>query len=154
MVEAQTQIEISDAEWEVMRVAWTLGHVTSNQMATIMASKMGWKLATVKTLLGRLIKKGALRSERHGRAFTYYPTVAEQASMDEAVTALFNHLCEMRRGQAISNLLDQVELSQADIATLQQQLAQKAKTAPTEVDCNCLPADCEAGTCAVTEQAD
>ncbi|KLD59655.1 uracil phosphoribosyltransferase, partial [Lactiplantibacillus plantarum] len=31
--------------------------------------------ATVKTLLGRLVKKGALRAEKNGRAFNYYPMV-------------------------------------------------------------------------------
>lgn len=142
-MEAQTKIEISDAEWEVMRVTWTLGNVTSSQMAEIMAEKMGWKTATVKTLLGRLIKKGALRAEKHGRAFTYYPTVEEQPSMDEAVTTLFGHLCQMRVGKTLVDLVDKVELSQADIAELQTLLAAKAKTAPAMVDCDCVPGtDC------------
>lgn len=138
-VEAQTQLEISDAEWEVMRVTWTLGRVTSSQMAEIMAEKMGWKTATVKTLLGRLIKKGALRAEKNGRAFTYYPTVDEQPSMDEAVETLFGHLCQMRVGQTLTDLVGQLTLSQADIDQLQTVLAEKAKTAPAEVDCDCVP---------------
>jgi len=140
-VEAQTKIEISDAEWEVMRVTWTLGNVTSSQMAEIMAEKMGWKTATVKTLLGRLIKKGALRAEKHGRAFTYYPTVDEQPSMDEAVTTLFGHLCQMRVGQTLADLVGQLNLSQNDIANLQAVLAKKATTAPATVDCDCLPGE-------------
>ncbi|VDG21334.1 CopY/TcrY family copper transport repressor [Lactiplantibacillus mudanjiangensis] len=140
-MEAQTKIEISDAEWEVMRVTWTLGHVTSSQMAEIMAEKMGWKTATVKTLLGRLIKKGALRAEKHGRAFTYYPTVDEQPSMDEAVTTLFGHLCQMRVGQTLTDLVTQLTLSQTDIENLQATLAQKQATAPVTVDCDCLPGD-------------
>ncbi|AVK63936.1 CopY/TcrY family copper transport repressor [Lactobacillus sp. CBA3606] len=140
-MEAQTKIEISDAEWEVMRVAWTLGHVTSSQMAEIMAEKMGWKPATVKTLLGRLIKKGALRAEKNGRAFTYYPTVAEQPSMDEAVETLFGHLCQMRVGQTLTDLVGKLTLSQADITKLQAELARKAATAPVTVDCDCLPGD-------------
>lgn len=140
-MEAQTQIEISDAEWEVMRVTWTLGQVTSSQMAEIMAEKMGWKTATVKTLLGRLIKKGALRAEKHGRAFTYYPTVDEQPSMDEAVTTLFGHLCQMRVGQTLTDLVDQLTLSQADIERLQATLTKKAVTAPEMVDCDCLPGE-------------
>ncbi|MFC6165130.1 CopY/TcrY family copper transport repressor [Lactiplantibacillus dongliensis] len=140
-MEAQTKIEISDAEWEVMRVTWTLGNVTSSQMAEIMAEKMGWKTATVKTLLGRLIKKGALRAEKHGRAFTYYPTVDEQPSMDEAVTTLFGHLCQMRVGQTLADLVGQLNLSQNDIANLQTVLAKKATTAPATVDCDCLPGE-------------
>ena len=140
-MEAQTKIEISDAEWEVMRVTWTLGNVTSSQMAEIMAEKMGWKTATVKTLLGRLIKKGALRAEKNGRAFTYYPTVDEQPSMDEAVGTLFGHLCEMRVGQTLADVVQNLDLSQSDIANLQAVLAQKAKTAPATVDCNCVPGE-------------
>ncbi|MFC6181775.1 CopY/TcrY family copper transport repressor [Lactiplantibacillus daowaiensis] len=140
-MEAQTKIEISDAEWEVMRVTWTLGSVTSSQMAEIMAEKMGWKTATVKTLLGRLIKKGALRAEKHGRAFTYYPTVSEQPSMDEAVETLFGHLCQMRVGQTLTDLVGKLTLSQQDVANLQAALAQKAETAPEMVDCDCLPGD-------------
>jgi len=138
-LEAQTKIEISDAEWEVMRVTWTLGNVTSSQMAEIMAAKMGWKTATVKTLLGRLIKKGALRAEKHGRAFTYYPTVDEQPSMDKAVKTLFGHLCQMRVGQTLTDLVGQLTLSQTDIKTLQATLAKKAETAPATVDCDCIP---------------
>lgn len=138
-METQAQLEISDAEWEVMRVTWTLGSVTSSQMAEIMAEKMGWKTATVKTLLGRLIKKGALRAEKNGRAFTYYPTVDEQPSMDEAVTTLFGHLCQMRVGQTLTDLIGKLELSQDDISKLQTVLAGKVKTAPEEVDCDCLP---------------
>jgi len=138
-VEAQTKIEISDAEWEVMRVAWTLNQVTSSQVAEIMVEKMGWKTATVKTLLGRLVKKGALRVEKNGRAFTYYPAVEEQPSMDEAVGTLFGHLCQMRVGQTLTDLVEQLDLSQADIADLQAALVKKAQVAPATIDCNCVP---------------
>lgn len=138
-MEAQTKMEISDAEWEVMRVTWTLGHVTSSQMAAVMAEKMGWKTATVKTLLGRLIKKGALRAEKSGRAFIYYPTVAEQPSMDEAVATLFDHLCQMRVGQTLTDVVKNLTLSQSDITALQDLLREKAKTAPAMVDCDCVP---------------
>nr|CCC17343.1 penicillinase repressor [Lactiplantibacillus pentosus IG1] len=138
-LEAQTKIEISDAEWEVMRVAWTLGNVTSSQVAEVMADKMGWKTATVKTLLGRLVKKGALRAEKSGRAFTYYPMVEEQPSMDEAVKTLFGHLCQMRVGQTLTDLISETELSQTDIAALQKVLAEKAEHAPEMVECDCVP---------------
>ena len=49
------QIEISNAEWEVMRVIWTLGQATSRQLIEIMEVKQNWKPATTKTLLGRLV---------------------------------------------------------------------------------------------------
>ena len=57
------KVEISQSEWEVMRIIWTLGPLTSSTLATILAEKMGWKVATTKTFLGRLVKKGALTTE-------------------------------------------------------------------------------------------
>ena len=35
-------IEISDAEWEVMRVIWTLGQSTSNEIFENLKEKMGY----------------------------------------------------------------------------------------------------------------
>ena len=51
---------ITDAEWEVMRVVWANGRVTSKEIISILKEKMDWKQATIKTLLGRLVEKGVL----------------------------------------------------------------------------------------------
>ncbi|KRN28424.1 atkY protein [Lactobacillus selangorensis] len=135
------QLEISDAEWEVMRVVWTLGSASSRTMIQVLDEKMGWKPATVKTLLGRLVKKGFLKTAKQQRAFIYSATITEQDAMDHSSLSLFDHLCDMHKGRTLSYLVDHTTLSQADIAHLQTQLAEKAKTAPEEVACNCLPGD-------------
>ncbi|MCD2256288.1 CopY/TcrY family copper transport repressor [Lactobacillus sp. CC-MHH1034] len=140
-MQVEQKIEISDAEWEVMRVVWTLGTATSRTLIDVLQEKMSWKAPTVKTLIGRLVKKGALVTEKKGRAFIYRPTIAEQRAIDEATTTLFNHLCQMRRGEAVHHLLGELTLSRSDIEKLQAQLAEKIKTAPEAVACDCLPAD-------------
>lgn len=141
-MEATVQLEISDAEWEVMRIVWTLGESTSRQISAILADKMDWKPATVKTLLGRLVKKGALATTKANQAFVYTPLVTEQAAMDAATHALFGHLCEMKVGTTLASLIDDLTLSRTDISQLQQLLATKAVDAPSEVACNCLPDGC------------
>ncbi|MFM9785202.1 CopY/TcrY family copper transport repressor, partial [Streptomyces scabiei] len=47
----------------------------------------------------------------------------------------------MRAGSTIAGVIQSRKLSRADIANLQAILAEKAKTAPEEVQCNCLPGD-------------
>ncbi|WP_057893486.1 CopY/TcrY family copper transport repressor [Lacticaseibacillus brantae] len=136
--------EISQSEWEVMRVIWTLKGVSSHLLVEILSEKMGWKAATTKTFLGRLVKKGALATEKQGREFFYTATIPEQSAMDQTVQALFDHLCEMKVGTTIDHLLQHVTLSQSDIAQLQAQLAMLAVDAPLTVPCNCLPEDCDA----------
>lgn len=140
-MQVKTKIEISDAEWEVMRVVWSLGAATSHTIITALTEKMGWKDGTIKTLIGRLVKKGALTTERQGRAFLYHPTIEEQTAIDDATTSLFHHLCRMRQGQAISNLLDDVPLTQGDIDRLLAKLTEKRKSAPIGITCDCLPKD-------------
>lgn len=133
------ELAITPAEWRVMRIAWSKKAVTSTQVIQILTPMMGWKDATVKTLLRRLVKKGALTATKHGRAFIYRPAVEEQATIDQAVDDLFSGICQMRAGEALIYAVQQVPLTKADIQTLQTLLAKKAKSAPDQVPCNCLP---------------
>ena len=134
-------LEITPAEWQVMRIVWTLGETTSSQIITILQRKVDWKPATVKTLLRRLVAKGALATTRQGRSFIYRPLVAEQATMDQVADDLFNSICERCVGRTLDHVVDQATLSKADIQRLQQTLAAKLATAPDQVQCNCVPGE-------------
>lgn len=131
-------IEISDAEWEVMRVIWTLGQSTSNEIFKDLKEKKNWQMPTIKTLLGRLVKKGALSADKEGRAFIYKPLIEEQTTMDHVSQLLFDHMCQMKIGSTIADLLSEVELSRSDIVKLQSVIDEKSKHAPEMVECNCL----------------
>ena len=48
------KVEISNAEWEIMRLLWTLKSATSRQLTELLSAKFQWKPATVKTLLRQL----------------------------------------------------------------------------------------------------
>lgn len=45
----ENKIRISDSEWEVMRVIWTLGSATAQDILNALGNTMDWKTATVKT---------------------------------------------------------------------------------------------------------
>lgn len=138
------EIEISQSEWETMRVIWTLNGASSHQIIDILDQKLGWKASTTKTYLGRLVKKGALATTKNGREFIYQPLIEEQTAMDNATSGLFDHLCQHKIGSTLSTLIEKVELSKSDIELLTKQLHEKSKTAPEMVQCNCLPDGCDA----------
>lgn len=137
------EIEISQSEWETMRVIWTLNGASSKQIIAILAEKLGWKASTTKTYLGRLVKKGALSTTKNGREYVYQPLIEEQVAMNNATSGLFDHLCQHKVGPTLATLINNVELSQSDIKELINELNQKAKTAPKMVKCNCLPDGCD-----------
>jgi BlaI family penicillinase repressor len=51
--------KIAESEWRVMQVLWEHGPLTANQMVHRLAGEVKWKPRTIKTLIGRLVKKDA-----------------------------------------------------------------------------------------------
>lgn len=137
-----TEVEtMSKAEWQVMRIIWTLGQSTSKQVIDILEQKTDWKAATIKTLIVRLQKKHFLKANESQRPYIYKPLIAEDRAIHQSVNNLFDDLCCMKKGQAINDLVENSEISQSDISAIIQTLTKKAQTAPEVVDCNCLEAD-------------
>lgn len=136
------ELQISQAEWEIMRVAWTYENTTSKQINEILSDKMKWKPATTKTLIGRLVKKGLLDTETEGRKYIYSPTVQEEDTVLEAGRDFLDQICNTKVGHTFARLIEESDLSQSDIAELEEVLNDKKETAPETVKCNCLPGQC------------
>ena len=60
---------ISEAEWEVMKVVWKQASPSLAQdIIQALAQSTTWSPATIKTMLNRLVGKGALQFERTGKS--------------------------------------------------------------------------------------
>lgn len=130
---------ISDAEWEVMRVIWNKETSDAREIYELLNEAMDWKMATIKTLLGRLVQKEALATEKIGKKFFYRPLITEREVAQAAFTDTLIRICATQRGQAIGDLLATVSLTTDDIQRLMDQLANKK---PQPVECTCLPGQC------------
>lgn len=53
----EIEFNVSNAELIVMRVIWSLGEARVDEIYAQIPQELEWSLATVKTLLGRLVKK-------------------------------------------------------------------------------------------------
>ena len=136
-------IKITDAEWEVMRVAWANESVTSREITAILENKKQWKAATIKTLIGRLVDKGALQTIKEGNKFIYSAAVTEEESMDLYTDDVLSRVCNKQSGHVISNMIAEATLSKVDIDMLKKLLEEKENTALDEVPCECAPGQCE-----------
>lgn len=129
---------MSDAEWNVMRIYWTLGQGTSKDAIMYLKRKTDWKEATVKTLIIRLQKKGFLKADEQSRPYVYQPMISESDAIHQNVNRLYNSLCCMKKGQALEDLIDNSEISKGDIDDMIAMLQEKKQTAPDKVQCDCL----------------
>jgi len=66
---------ITDAEWQVMTLLWEDAPRPAADLTAALADDPGWSASTTKTLLGRLVKKGVVRTAADGHRFLYRPAV-------------------------------------------------------------------------------
>jgi BlaI family transcriptional regulator, penicillinase repressor len=107
------QTRISESEWKVMEVVWAGPPVTAQQVSSALGEDEGWKPQTVKTLLARLMKKGALRAEADGNRFFYFPEIERNAAV-MAETSCF--LDRISRG-SLSPMLAQLVAGRRPLST-------------------------------------
>lgn len=138
----EERLEITDSEWEVMRVVWTRKKATSKEIISILQEKKDWKPATTKTFIGRLVKKGALETETVGNKFIYTAAISEEASLKSLKEGLFNHICNTAVGKTIADLIEEAILSHSDIAMIEEVLKAKKKDAVDVIVCDCVPGQC------------
>ena len=74
---------ITEAEWKIMEVIWAENPTTSQQIVLSLDGQAGWKPETIKTLISRLVKKGALFYDVVGNRYSYRPAIER----DEAISA-------------------------------------------------------------------
>ena len=134
---------ITDAEWEVMRIVWANTHATSKDVISILSEKMNWKQGTIKTLLGRLVEKGALHTELEGRKFIYTANIEEKDALRSYTNEIFERVCRKNVGSVVESIIEDHALSFDDIKRLEEILEKKKAFAVDEVDCQCVEGQCD-----------
>lgn len=113
-----TQESISEAESAVLAVLWQNGTATAEDVVTALAEPRNWQESTVKTLLGRLLKKGAVRAQKDGRRFIYSPTLAREEWLSRESESLLNRLYGGRVAPLVAHFSRHRKLSKRDIREL------------------------------------
>ena len=115
--------KISDAEWEVMQICWLKATpCTANEIVKALEQSTDWKPNTIKTLIGRLVKKGALGYKEEGRLYLYYPLVAEDECIKAESKSFLNRVFGGALKPMLVTFLQEEKLSKDDIEELKQLL--------------------------------
>ncbi|MBS0315122.1 MAG: BlaI/MecI/CopY family transcriptional regulator [Proteobacteria bacterium] len=110
---------ISEAEHAVMEVLWEEQPLTAQEVAERAGPVRGWSVHTVKTLLSRLLAKGAISHEADGRRFLYSTVIEREAYVGRESEKLVDRLFGGRVTPLIAQLAERRALSPEDIAELE-----------------------------------
>jgi len=117
---------ISDAEWQVMEVIWAHAEpITANEIVARLESSTAWKDKTIKTMLNRLVKKGALGYEAEGKRYLYKPKVARDECVRVQSRSFLSRVFGGATGAALVHFVEEHDLSQAEIEQLRRVLARR-----------------------------
>lgn len=111
-------MKISGAESQVMEALWRRAPLSAEEIFADVGEAQGWALPTLKTLLARLVEKGALATEKDGRRFLYRPLVARDDYVEAESQGLLDRLFEGRLAPLVSHFSERQKLSPRDIADL------------------------------------
>lgn len=113
---------ISEAEWTVMEVLWQESPLTSREVVERLAGETDWSPKTVKTLLGRLVKKEALSYEEHGNRYLYVPRVSRRDAVRQEGRSFVERVFGGAPEAALLHFARQVELPEGEMEELRRLL--------------------------------
>lgn len=118
-----THIQISDAEWEIMKILWQTPGLSANEVAEGLADARQWHLKTVRTLLDRLLKKGALEATSVERLYRYTPLVTREECVGQASSSFLEKVFDGAFTPMVAHFVKHSPLSKKDRAELERILA-------------------------------
>jgi len=109
---------ISEAEAMVMEILWREHPLSAEEVVAALSGSTDWAEPTIKTLLNRLLNKGAIRADKQGRRYLYSPLLAREAWVQQQSEGLLARLFGGRVAPLVAHFSEHGKLSAADIAEL------------------------------------
>jgi predicted transcriptional regulator len=118
------KIQISAAESQVMEALWRKAPLTPDDIIAATAKPNGWGPGTVRTLITRLLRKGALAGARRDGGYFYTPLVSRADYMRSESQMLLDRLFGGQAAPLVAHLVTEQKLTAADIRKLKKLIAE------------------------------
>ena len=111
--------KLPDAEFDIMKVVWANEPpITTSEIMKQLGNEKEWKIQTVVSLMLRLSERGFLRSEKHGKERTYYPTVDKENYLKFETGNFIKNFHNNSFLNLVTTLYDGEALTEEDIGEL------------------------------------
>jgi BlaI family transcriptional regulator, penicillinase repressor len=117
-------MRISEAESVVMELLWKRNPLGADDVVAALAKAHSWQEPTIKTLLNRLLGKGAISAEKEGRRFLYAPVLQRADWVHYESEGLLDRLFDGRVAPLVAHFSERSKLGKKDIAELKRLIAE------------------------------
>lgn len=113
--------KLPDSEFDIMKVVWANEPpITTNLIMEQLGNEREWKAQTVISLMLRLVDRGFLSTEKHGKERTYYPLVGKDEYLKFETSNFVKQYHDNSVLDLVNSLYDDKALSETDIEELLQ----------------------------------
>ena len=114
--------KISDAEWQVMNVLWDEAPAASGEIVERLADSSDWQPKTIKTLLGRLVKKGFVTYDEDGPRYLYRPAIRRSEVIRHESRSFLDRVFRGDGASLLTHFAKEVELTDDEASALRRLL--------------------------------
>jgi BlaI family penicillinase repressor len=118
-------VQISDAEWQVMEPIWATGECSAADVIKHLRTTHDWNHSTIRTLLARLVEKGALAYDVDGSRYIYRAAVTRQQCVRQEGRSFLEKAFGGNVTALLAHFVEEASLDRAQIDQLRQLLAKK-----------------------------
>jgi BlaI family penicillinase repressor len=126
------EMTISDAEWDVMEPIWAAGACTAAEVIRQLRATHDWNHSTIRTLLARLVEKGALAYDVDGSRYVYRAAVSRQRCVRREGRSFLEKAFGGDVAALLAHFVEDSALDRTQIDRLRQLLAQKKNSREKE----------------------
>jgi BlaI family transcriptional regulator, penicillinase repressor len=118
---------ISPSEWKVMKVLWAKSPLTAVEVVQSLADAEDWHPNTIKTLLTRLCRKGAVAVNKHKSLYEYRPLFTEGECVQTESKSFLDRIFGGAVRPLLVHFVEKQKVSADDIDELKKILRRKQK---------------------------
>ncbi len=116
-MDSKREISIAETEWRVMEVLWSRPNSTIGEIKGALSGS-GWSDSTIKTLVRRLVQKGAVAIDDSAGQFRYLPMVNENECKLKETKSLINRIYHGSVKMLMASLASESKLTEAETRQL------------------------------------
>ncbi len=121
-------IQVSDAEWDVLDAIWREPGQAAGRIIELVQLNRDWNHRTIRTLLRRLIEKGAVEVEVDGAKHFYRATVDRDSCVRSAAQSFSQRFFSGSVRSLLLHLVEHQDLTAEEIDELRTRLDEKQRS--------------------------
>lgn len=118
-------VELSDAEWLIMNLVWERQPLMAQEIIAELKEPSGWSPATIRTMLHRLIKKGALDYQSEGNRYLYRAAVRRADCIRRAAKSFLDRVFDGEAAPLLAHFVRTTRFTPEELSALRKLLDQK-----------------------------